>query len=108
MGAKGKIYVVLITTSSKEEAFKISRTLVEERLAACANIMPKITSVYRWQGKVEEAPEALIIVKTTSNAFERLVSRVRELHSYTVPEIIALPVEAGYRDYLNWVVESTH
>jgi len=98
--------VVFITTPTAQESLKIARTLVEERLAACVNVVPKVTSVYRWQGQVQEEAESLMVVKTTAEAFEKLAARVKELHSYTVPEIIALPVEKGSREYLSWVEES--
>ena len=99
--------VVIVTASNEEEAAKIGRALVEERLAACANIVPKIRSIYRWEGKVQDDPEALMLIKTTDKAFDALVSRVKELHSYSVPEIIALPIGAGSSDYLSWIEEST-
>ncbi len=98
--------VVLITTPGEKEALEIARTLVEEKLAACVNVIPKVSSIYRWRGKVEEDSEALMVVKTTPEAFERLQARVKELHSYTVPEIIALPIVEGNPDYLAWVRES--
>ena len=98
--------VVLTTTSSLEEAKKIARVLVERRLAACVNIVPKIESVYRWEGTIEEAQEYLLIIKTTQKTFEQLRDAILELHSYTVPECIALPVESGITPYLNWIDES--
>ena len=98
--------LVLTTTSSLEESKKIARALVERRLAACVNIVPKIESVYRWEGKVEEAQEYLLIIKTTQKAFERLRHAILELHSYAVPECIALAVEGGIDPYLNWIDES--
>lgn len=101
-----RVLVVLVTTPSFQEAVKIARSLVEEKLAACVNVVPKVTSIYRWQGKIEEEAEALMVVKTIPSAFEKLMARVKELHSYTVPEIIALPVVEGSGDYLDWVEES--
>lgn len=98
--------LVLTTTSSLEEGKKIARALVERRLAACVNIVPRIESVYRWEGKVEEAQEYLLIIKTTQKTFERLRDAILELHSYTVPECIALAVEGGAARYLNWIDES--
>ena len=94
--------LVLTTTSSLEEAKKIARVLVERRLAACVNIVPRIESVYRWEDKVEEAQEYLLIIKTTQKAFEPLRDAILELHSYTVPECLALAVEGGSAPYLNW------
>jgi periplasmic divalent cation tolerance protein len=81
--------------------------LVEERRAACANIVPALTSIYRWQGKICRDREALVILKTRRSRVALLSRRVRELHPYSVPEIVALPVVLGYSAYLNWVVEST-
>ncbi len=98
--------VVFITTSSFDEAVTIARTLVEEKLAACVNIVPEVLSFYWWEGKLQEDKEALMIVKTTASAFPALEAKVRELHSYTVPEIIALPIKAGYKGYLDWVAGS--
>jgi periplasmic divalent cation tolerance protein len=99
--------VVLITAPSEEEAAKIARALVEERLAACANIVKHIRSVYRWEGKIEDDPEVLIVAKTREALFEALEKRVRELHSYSVPEVIALPIVQGSEAYLKWLEEET-
>lgn len=98
--------VVLITVPSEEVARSIARALVEERLAACVNILPGLTSVYRWQGEVVEDQEVLLIVKTTTFAFPRLKERVLALHPYTVPEIIALPIAEGHGAYLSWLREN--
>ena len=98
--------VVLITTSNEEEAVLISRTLVEERLIACANRIP-VRSMYRWKGKIEDDSEVLLICKTVEGHLDKLIERVRELHSYEVPEIVAVPVVGGSDDYLKWVEEST-
>lgn len=99
--------VVLITTGSTEEAQKIARALVEERLAACVNIVAPVQSVYRWQGEIQTDQEALLIVKTTTEAMEKLAKRVKQLHSYELPEVIALPILAGAEDYLRWIDEQT-
>jgi len=99
--------VVLITAPSEEEAAKIARALVEERLAACANIVKHIRSVYRWEGKIEDDPEVLMVVKTREALFDALEKRVRELHSYSVPEVIALPIVQGSEAYLKWLEEET-
>lgn len=99
--------VVLVTGPSAEEAERIGRALVEERLAACANLIPSISSTYWWKGKVEEASEALLVMKTRQDLLERLTARVRALHSYTVPEVIALPILGGNPDYLKWIDDST-
>ncbi len=98
--------VVLITASTPEEAERIAGALVSERLAACANLLPGVASTYRWQGAVERAAETLLIVKTTRERLEALTERVRALHSYTVPEVVALPVVGGNPAYLRWVEES--
>jgi periplasmic divalent cation tolerance protein len=94
--------VVYITAGSAEEAATLARTLVAERLAACVNRVP-VESVYRWQGQIEEAPEVLLIVKTRRASLDALAARVQALHSYTVPEMIALPIVAGWPPYLDWL-----
>ncbi len=99
--------VVYITASSEEEARAIAGAIVEERLAACANILRNVRSVYRWEGKVQDDAEVLMIVKTKRALFGKLQARVKELHSYTVPEIIASPVVEGSTDYLTWLSEET-
>jgi periplasmic divalent cation tolerance protein len=95
--------IVLSTTGSREEAQKIARALVERELAACVNIVGPIESVYRWQGKMEDAPEFLLIIKTTTAAFPAVRDAIRELHSYDLPECILLNVEDGRTDYLDWI-----
>lgn len=97
---------VHITASSREEAETIGRALVEERLAACANLIPGVTSIYTWEGKTCESAEVLIEVKTLASRFEALASRVRKIHSYEVPEIVAFPLVEGSRPYLEWVSRS--
>ena len=99
--------VVLVTCGSEEEAVKIANSLVEERLAACANIIPSIRSIYRWEGKVWDEREWMLIVKTQKERFEELEKRVKSLHSYSVPEIIALPIVQGSTSYLKWLEEMT-
>ncbi|MGC8968327.1 MAG: divalent-cation tolerance protein CutA [Thermus sp.] len=99
--------VVFITVPSEEVARTLARTLVEERLAACVNIVPGLTSIYRWQGEVVEDRELLLVAKTTTHAFPKLKERVKALHPYTVPEILALPVAEGNREYLEWLRENT-
>lgn len=99
--------VVFVTGPGPEEVERIGRALVEERLAACANLIPSISSTYWWKGKVEEASEALLVMKTRQDLLERLTARVRALHSYTVPEVIALPILGGNPDYLKWIDDST-
>jgi len=95
--------LVLTTAGSKEEALKIAHALLERLLAACVNIVPQITSIYRWEGAVEEAEEWLLIVKTTATAFERVRDAIIELHSYDLPECIAISIETGSPRYLNWL-----
>ena len=89
----------MITTSSKSEAEKIAHTLLEERLIACANVFGPVSSSFWWQGKIDNAEEYLIFMKTEENLFEKLVERVKQLHSYEVPEIIALPIIKGFKPY---------
>jgi len=98
--------LVLTTAGSKEEARRIARTLVERRLAACVNVIPQIESVYRWQGNIEEAEEWLLLIKTTSAAFERVRDAIRELHSYDLPEGICLAIDGGSSAYLEWLQNS--
>lgn len=99
--------VVYITAPNEEEAARIAKALVEERLAGCINIVKDIRSIYSWQGKIEDEPEVLMIAKTHRNLFETLKNRTKELHSYTVPEIIAIPIIEGSEDYLNWLKQVT-
>jgi len=98
--------LVLTTAGSQQEAQQIARTLVDGRLAACVNIIPQIQSIYRWQGKVEDAQEWLLLIKMTDQAFERVRDAIGELHSYELPECISLSVEDGSAAYLNWISES--
>ncbi len=99
--------VVLITASQEDEAATIAKTLIDERLAACVNIVKDIRSLYRWQGAVEDEGEVLMVVKTQARLFENLKSRVQQLHSYSVPEIIALPIVKGFENYVQWIKEET-
>lgn len=96
-----------ITAGSRGEAVTIGRALVEERLAACANVLDGMTSIYRWQGVVEQASEAVLIAKTRASLFDRLAARVMELHSYDLPCVVALPVTAGLPAYLAWLRDGT-
>ncbi|SRR5208282_2554417 len=98
--------IVLTTAGSEEEARKIARHIVEERLAACVNIVPQVVSIYSWQNQVEESREWLLIIKTTAAAFERVRTAILELHSYDLPECICLTIEDGSPGYLQWVGDS--
>jgi periplasmic divalent cation tolerance protein len=95
--------VVLITTGSEEEARKIAELLVNEKKAACINIVPGVDSLFRWEGKLDSARESLLLVKTKASLFPEIVELVKRTHSYKVPEIIALPIIAGSEDYLKWL-----
>jgi periplasmic divalent cation tolerance protein len=99
--------VVYITAPSEEEAAKIAHILVEERLAGCVNIVKDIRSIYSWQGKIEDDKEVLMIVKTRLQLFRALTARVKALHSYTVPEVIAMPIIDGSEEYIKWLQEAT-
>ena len=98
--------IVLTTAGSEEEAQKIAHHFVESRIAACVNIVPGISSVYRWQGKVEAAREWLLLIKTRADAFEKIREAITELHSYELPECICLTIEDGSANYLQWIAES--
>jgi len=95
--------VVFSTASSSEEAEKIARALVNDRLAACVNVIPSVRSFYRWQGKIEDSPEFLLLIKSSRERFDVLRVAIEKLHSYEVPEVIAMPVVDGARNYLNWM-----
>jgi periplasmic divalent cation tolerance protein len=98
--------IILTTTNSEEEARKIARNLVESHLAACVNILPQLTSIYHWQGNVEEAGEWLLIVKTTAAALDQVRQAITEQHSYELPECIALAIDDGAPEYLKWIADS--
>ncbi len=95
--------VILITASSEEEAYKIAELLVNRRKAACVNIVPRVDSLFWWEGKLDSAQESLLIVKTKASLFPEIVGLVKRAHSYEVPEIIALPIITGSEDYLTWL-----
>ena len=95
--------LIMVTCASKEEARKISGRLLKKRLVACANIMPKIESRFWWKGKIDNAAEFLVTMKTVRSNFKKIEAQIKHIHSYEVPEIIALPIVAGSRDYLDWI-----
>jgi len=95
--------VVLMTAGSQEEAERIAQALVAEMLAACVNVVPGVTSIYRWEGQVQRDQEWLLLAKSRRDVLDRLVERVQALHSYEVPEIIALPLAGGSEPYLDWL-----
>ena len=95
--------IVFVTTSNNDEAARIAEALVSERLAACVNIVPTIESIYRWEGKVTRDREALMIIKTTDERYPEVERRVKELHSYGTPEVVAISIERGSEDYLDWL-----
>jgi periplasmic divalent cation tolerance protein len=101
------VLVVLVTAPSQEKAVEIARAVVEARLAACGNVVPGLRSIYRWEGRVHDDTEALLVLKTTRARFEALRDRVLALHPYEVPEVLALPVEAGSAAYLQWIAAET-
>ena len=98
--------LVLTTAGSDAEARKIAQTLVERKLAACVNIVPRIHSVYRWEGKVEDAEEYLLLIKTSKSREEQVGAAIRELHSYDLPECVAIAIESGSAEYLKWLGDS--
>lgn len=99
--------VVFVTASSKEEAEKITQGLLKDKLAACVNITTGVDSYFWWQGKIDSAKEALLVIKTRKKLFDKLAKKVKKLHSYEIPEIIALPIIKGNKKYLEWINEST-
>lgn len=99
--------MVYVTAASRDEAATIGRTVVEERLAACANVLADVTSFYWWEGAVQEGAEASLILKTRPELVDALIARVRTLHSYSVPCVVALPIAAGNPDFLDWIVKET-
>ncbi|QKQ99381.1 divalent-cation tolerance protein CutA [Metallosphaera tengchongensis] len=102
----GEYALVLSTLSGLEKAKEIARTLVQERLAACVNIVPGLISIYRWEGRVEEDSEVLLLIKTKSELTEKLMKRLKEIHPYKVPEILTVDIDNGFKPYLDWINES--
>ena len=99
--------VVFSNCGSSEEAARIARALVEERLAACVNIIPAVQSIYRWQGAIEEATEWTLLIKTRRDLFDRLSAALLRAHSYELPEVIAIPIVDGHGEYLAWIGRET-
>ena len=95
--------VVLAMASSAEEAHRIARHLIEQRLAACVNIVPGVKSVYCWQGAIEESSETMLVIKSSRTLFDSLAEAIKSVHSYEVPEVIALPIVVGSEAYMNWL-----
>lgn len=99
--------LIYVTAPSDEEARKIAGTVVAERLAACANIIPGVTSLYWWQGRVQEDSEVTVILKTRDDLVARLTERIKDLHSYECPCVVALPIAEGNRAFIDWIVAET-
>jgi periplasmic divalent cation tolerance protein len=106
MTAEEQAWVVLVTAPSQESAVALGRTLVDERLAACVNVVSGVTSIFRWEGRRDEAAEALLLIKTRPQGYAALERRILELHPYSVPEVLALPVAAGAPAYVRWIRDS--
>ncbi len=100
--------VVLVTTPTAEKAAEIARTLVEERLIACGNVIPGVRSIYAWEGKVHDESEALLVLKAPRKVLQDLCDRVVALHPYDVPEVIGLPVEGGNERYIDWIIHTMY
>src|SRR5262245_40566768 len=98
--------VVLVTAPTADKAAELARTLVEEQLAACGNVLPGLRSIYRWEGKVHDEPEALLILKTRASLFEEMRARIIALHPYQVPEVLRLDVADGHLPYLQWIADN--
>jgi len=104
----GQVLVILVTAENQKEARRIGEGMVNAKLAACANIVPGIQSIYRWKGKVVKAQEVLIILKSTRPRYRALEKAIKAMHTYETPEIIALPVKEGLDQYIEWVRSETH
>jgi periplasmic divalent cation tolerance protein len=97
------VYLVYVTAANQDEARRLGRSCVEARLAACANLVPGIESFYHWDGELQTSTECLVLLKTVQSKVSALTQRLREMHSYTCPAIVALPIESGFPDFLDWV-----
>jgi periplasmic divalent cation tolerance protein len=101
---KKRLIVILVTCGTRKEAWRIAAGLVREHLIACANVIPSVKSIFRWQGRQETSRETMVIIKAREDRFARIEKAIKRLHSYDVPEIIALPVVAGSKEYIGWVM----
>jgi len=99
--------LIYVTCETRDEAVMIANTVVEDRLAACANILGDITSIYWWEGSIQEGREIAVILKTRSDLVDKLTERIKKLHSYSCPCVVALPIEGGNREFLDWVATNT-
>ena len=104
----GQVLVILVTAANQEEAVRIGKRVVNAKLAACANIIPGIQSIYRWKGRVVKEQEVLLILKSTKPRYRALEKAIKTMHTYETPEIIALPVKEGLNRYIGWVRSETH
>lgn len=102
-----ELRIILTTVDSPENAHNMASILVQERMAACVSIFPRIDSVYRWNDQIQQAQEAQLIIKTAADMTEALIQRIRELHPYELPEILVLPVVGGLSEYLSWIARET-
>ena len=105
---EGQVLVILVTTVNQEEAVRIGKEMVNAKLAACANVIPSIQSIYRWDGKVVQEEEVLLILKSVKPRYRALEKAIKAMHTYEIPEIIALPVKEGFDRYIGWVGRETH
>jgi periplasmic divalent cation tolerance protein len=106
-GNQEEFVLILVTTNSQEEGLSIARALVDSRLAACVNIISGLRSIYRWKGKIWDEGEFLLLIKTRIALFGQVEDKIKEIHTYEVPEIIGIPITQGFGTYLNWLREST-
>lgn len=107
MSKEGKIAIVYATTESYEKARKIASSLLESKLVACVNIIPKMHAIYRWKGKIEEGDECIMIVKTPTENVDAVIKKIKKMHSYELPCILVLPVIGGLKEYLKYVTDET-
>jgi periplasmic divalent cation tolerance protein len=100
--------VVFVTAPTADKAAEIARTLVEEKLAACGNVIPAVRSIYRWEGKVHDEAEALLVLKAPRKRLQELSDRVVQLHPYELPEVIGVPIEGGSEKYIDWIIQTMY